>query len=239
MKFFIIFFASTVSCFAQTYPRWFLDPVGLNCGLTACGYAQNYFQKGSSDSAAFLEACENLTRQHYVKIEGGEAYWATESGVYWMGNNLRETIDSSSLRNIMAHAKKLCGYSGKNVTLALIADDSSAVPDSMLSNFECSREAPAWAESLPQGSGYVYAIGIAPQFFYESSSWESAEKKARFNLARSIKVTVQSLQKSNHASGQDIRNEEVSAELVNVEVVHRWRDVSRGLYYVLVRMRNW
>lgn len=67
---------------------------------------------------------------------------------------------------------------------------------------------------------------------------EAAEKRARFNLARNIKVTLETMQKVGDQSGQEIRNEEVSEELRDIEVVYRWRDVARGLYYVLVRMPN-
>ncbi len=238
MRLFIILLIASTGCFAQTYPRWFLDPVDLNCGLTACGYAQNYFQKSSSDSAAFLNACESLTREHYVKIEGGEAYWATEAGVYWMGNDITEKIDSAYLRETILHGKRLAEFSSESIAIALVSDDDCAIPDSLTAEEECPREQPAWVESLPHGDGYTYAIGVAPQYFYESSSWQAAERRARFNLARSFGVKVESLQKLDRSSGQDVRNEEVSAELRDVEVVHRWRDVAKGLYYILARMSN-
>ena len=237
MKVLIILLVANVVCIAQSYPRWFLDPVELNCGMTACGYAQDYFHKGSSDSVAFLSACQKLTREHYVKIEGGEAYWSTEAGVYWMGNNITETIDSSFLNNAITVSKRLCESSLKEMTIVLISEDSCDIPGTMQAVVKCPRDRPEWVDSPPQGNDYIYAEGIAPQYFYESSSWESAERKARFNLARDMKVTVQSLTKLDNTSGQDIRNEEVSAELRNVEVVQRWRDVLHGLYYVLVRMR--
>jgi hypothetical protein len=222
--------------YAQDYPRWFLEPVNL--GNVAAGCTQNFFLQSSSDSAAFLKACKNLCRQHYTKFQGGEAFWETEAGVYWMGNNFTEKIDSAFLENAFTNAKKNAVYSGKNTTLVLVADGERTIPDSMRSVVRCGREEPSWVEAIPQGGGYVYAEGVAPQYFYESSSWEAAEKRARFNLARNMKVTLETMQKVGDRSGQEIRSEEVSEELRDIEVVYRWRDAAYGLYYVLIRMPN-
>jgi len=59
---------------------------------------------------------------------------------------------------------------------------------------------------------------------------------ARFNLARSMRVKLESLQKVENESARDIRNEVVSAVLHGIEVVHPCRDLIRSLYYLLVRM---
>lgn len=236
MKILVLFLAISSACVAQTYPGWFLTPTNLSG--TAAGYTQNFFVQNSSDSMAFLKACENLARQHYTEFKGGEAYWETEAGVYWMGNNFTERIDSAYLGNILTGAKKLAEYSNKNMTFVLVSGSDLTIPDAMRSMMKCSRQQPEWVESIPESSGYMYAEGVAPQYFYESSSWEAAEKRARFNLARNIKVTLETMQKVGDQSGQEIRNEEVSEELRDIEVVYRWRDVARGLYYVLMRMPN-
>lgn len=237
MRALLILLIANVACFGQTYPRWFLDPGNLHCGPTACGYAQNYFHWKSSDSVAFVNGCQNLTRDHYVKIEGGEAYWATEAGVYWMGNDLKETIDSSFLHQSLAVCKKLAAYSDNKMTIVLVSEQDCSVPPLMRAFVKCPRHRPHWVDSLPQQRGCIYDEGVAPGYFYESSSWQSAEKKARFNLARDLRSTVEALEKLNNGSGQDISNEDISAELRNIQVVRRWRDVKDGLCYVLVRMR--
>lgn len=155
-----------------------------------------------------------------------------------MGDNFTEKIDSMFLNNVFTNAKKVATYSTKNMTFVLAAEGDVAIPDSMRSIVKCGRREPGWVEAIPQGGGYVYAEGVAPQYFYESSSWEAAEKRARFNLARNIKVTLETMQKVNDQSGQEIRSEEVSEDLRDIEVVYRWRDAAYGLYYVLIRMPN-
>ncbi len=223
----------------QTYPRWFLDPGDLHCALTACGYAQNYYHRKSSDSLAFANGCRNLTIDRFVKIEGGEAYWATEAGVYWMGNDLKETIDSSFLRQSVSMCKKVASYSSKEMTIMLVSEGDCSLPPSMQQLVKCPRIRPRWVDSLPQKHGYIYDEGVAPEYFYESSSWQSAERKATFNLARDLKSTIEALEKLDNNSGQDISNVTISAELRDIQVVRRWRDVNDGLHYVLVRTRAW
>jgi len=234
----IIVALTITSCisYAQNYPRWFLELVDLKG--TAAGYTQNYFLQSSSDSAAFLKASQNLAYLHHTEFHGGQAYWETEAGVYWMGDNFTENIDSAFLKNALSHAKKIAEYSNKAMTFVLISENDSTISDSMRATMKCSMKAPNWVESIPQSADYIYAEGVAPQYFYESSSWEAAEKRARFNLARNIKVTLETMQKVNDRSGQEIRNEEVSESLHDIEVVYRWRDVGRGLYYVLMRVRS-
>ena len=221
---------------AQVYPRWFLEPAGIQGA--AAGYTQNFFLQTSSDSAAFMRACENLARQHYTEFRGGEAYWETEAGVYWMGDNFTETIDSTFLTRALSKAKQVAKYSNKSMTMMLVSANDLAIPDSMFAAIRCPLEQPGWVEDVPQSSGYICAEGVASQYFYESSSWEAAEKRARFNLARSMKVTLETMQKVGDGSGQEIRNEEVSEALHDIEVVYRWRDVKRGLYYVLMRTES-
>ncbi len=222
---------------AQTYPRWFLDPGELHCGLTACGYAGDYYHRKSSDSVAFVDACRSLAIDRFVKIEGGEAYWATEAGVYWMGNDLKEAVDSSFLHQSVTKCRKLASYSSKEMTIVLVSESDCSLPQSMDELVKCPQIRPRWVDSLPQEHGYIYDEGVAPEYFYESSSWHSAEMKARFNLARDLKSTVEALEKLDNNSGQDISNVTISAELRDIQVVGRWRDVNDGLYYVLVRTR--
>ncbi len=231
-----VLLTTSLDSYAQVYPRWFLEPTNLSG--TAAGYTQNFAYQSSSDSVAFLKGCENLARQHYTKFQGGEAYWETEAGVYWMGDNFTEEIDSSFLKNILSQGKKVAKYSTRTMTFVLVSSGGITIPDSLRSVVKCSRKAPAWVESIPQSNAYVYGLGVAPQYFYESSSWESAEKKARFNLARNKRVTLETMQKVGNRSGQEIRNEIVSEALHDIEVVYRWRDAGRGLYYVLMRMPN-
>ena len=59
---------------------------------------------------------------------------------------------------------------------------------------------------------------------------------ARRNIARSLLIEIKALEKSTAREGQQIRGEEVAVTLRNLQVVARWRDVGKQIFYVLVRM---
>lgn len=236
MKTILLLLAINAACVAQQYPRWFLDPGALRCGGTASGFAKNYFLKVSSDSIAYLDGCKNLTMDHFMKIDGGEAFWATEAGNYWMGNDFKVSIDTAFYRQSVRSCKRLCRFSDGNITIVLVSEDSCQVSQPMRSLEECPSDRPRWVDSPPQKNGYIYDEGVSPDYFYESSSWESAEKQARFNLAKDLRSTVEAIGKLNGRSGQSVSNENVSAELRNIRIMRRWRDIRDGLYYVLARV---
>lgn len=236
MRILIFFFTTAVGCLAQDYPRWFLEPVNLECANVSAGCSRPFLRRESSDSAAYLKACENLAFGHRFEFCGGEAFWHTEAGVFWMGNNFRESTDSVYLRDIVSRAIRLDSYHSDRICIVLASAAACPLPDSMLSVVKCIGKMPGWVETIPQDQDYVYAEGVAREYFYESSSWEEAERRARFNLARSIRVSMRAMQKADGASGQEVRDEEVMARLTGAEVVYRWRDVRRSLYFVLMRV---
>ena len=51
-----------------------------------------------------------------------------------------------------------------------------------------------------------------------------------------VRTNVKSLQKVTASEGQDVRNEELSVILRGIQVVARWRDVKRQIFYVLLKM---
>ena len=55
------------------------------------------------------------------------------------------------------------------------------------------------------------------------------------SLARTGHSTVQSLQKKNVIESQDVFNEDVDVTLQNVEIVARWRDVKKKVFYVMAK----
>ena len=75
---------------------------------------------------------------------------------------------------------------------------------------------------------------MAPQYYYESSSWKEAERMARRNLARSVYTTVRMLQKSG-IQAQGIEHEELRVNLHDISVAARWTDVNARIVYVLMR----
>ena len=221
--------------FAQTYPAWFLEQGTVCAGRVTVGYADPSYYPDSSISRAAKNARENFGRQLKTHVQGGQLFWATEGGTYWMGADFREQFDAAASESALSLLVPVDSLVNSSMTLVLLADRTCQIDRAALQRVALSGDAPRWTETLPQDGQYFYAVGVASEYYYEMSSWNAAERNARRNLARSVVVAVASLQKLSSREGQDIRREEVSVSLHHIEVVARWRDRTNGIFYVLLR----
>jgi hypothetical protein len=223
------------ACYPQTYPAWFLEQGTVCRGRVTVGYADPSYYPDSSISRAAKNARENFGRQWETHVQGGQLFWATEGGTYWMGADFREQFDAAASESALASLVPVDTLVNLSMTLVLLADKGCLLDRSILRRVAIRPELPPWTETLPQDAREVYAVGVASEYYYEVSSWMDAERNARRNLARSIVVAVASLQKLSSREGQDIRREEVSVNLHHIQVVARWRDRVKGIFYVLLR----
>ncbi len=226
-----------LECLAQAYPVWFLHQPELTCGQFVVGYANPSYYPDSAVAQATGNAYVTFARQLKTNVTGGQAFWSTEVGTYWMGSSFRDEFDTSAIASARNVLKPIGKFVGKGIVGVLMGDSGCSLDRSIQSLIPVSATAPAWTESIPQGKQYFYAVGVAPAYYYETSSWTEAERIAFRNLARVVHVDAKSLQKvSTKEGGQEIRNEEVAVTLRNVQTVARWRDLKKEIFYVLVRM---
>ena len=221
---------------AQWYPKWFLHQTAVSCRETAVGYALPAYYPDSAYAEAFRDAVLNFVRQKRLSVAGGQAFWSTEGGTFWMGSNIREEFDTSALGEAAAKLEIVDRFTAKSIVIVLagpkgVRADSTGWPQGR----EKIAGVPSWIETLPQDDQYHYVLGVSQKYYYETSSWTVAERAARWNLARTAYVNVKSLQKMS-TDGQEIRNEELSVMLTGIEVAERWKDDKKGIYYVLMRM---
>lgn len=226
-------FLGTCVARSQSYPYWFLHQGEVQCPALAVGYANPSFYRDSAIVHARRNGVENFARMHRTRIAGGQAYWSTEAGTYWMGSNFREEFDTAF--TMSSSMVVLDSHNAQDFVVSLLGDSSCVIDASARVKEPVSgRPAPGWTESPPRDEGYHYAVGVAPEYYYETSSWIEAERLARRNLARNVSLEIKSLQKV-AVGGQDIRHEELDVTLRDIEVVARWRDVARKIMYVLLR----
>lgn len=221
----------------QVYKGWFLDPLDYGCGNTVIGYAnRSYYGDTSAIKNAFLNACENYLKQHQVYFHGGQAFWTTEAGTYWMGNNFTEDIDTSIIYYTVSSLKIIDTLLTPEFVAVLVGDKScTGEYTSEMHNINVLK-APLWINTIPQDGVYHYAVGLAPSYYHERSSWEEAEKIARRNLASNVNSKVKSLEKKTEFEYQEIKNEDISVMLTNCEIIGRWKDTKKSVFYVLMRM---
>jgi hypothetical protein len=220
----------------SVYPGWFLNPglVQNNNMADAC-ITPSYYAD-SSASIALQKARSNWIRDQKALIRGLNMFWATEAGTYWVHTEYEEEIDSSLIMTANEF-RVLDIYRGKKIVIVLSGDKSATVTNpSLLKCVPFPKEKPKWIEDVPKDDLYVYAVGAAPSYFYEPSSWDEATEHARKELARSILVKTSALHKNNEFEGQEQREENVEVVMKNFQVVKRWREEKQGFFYVLARI---
>ena len=235
--FFILLLFGTSN--SQEYPRWFLDQRGLSCSNMIVGYANSSYFPDSSVAQAVLNGCENFVRNRRIHFSGGQAYWSTEAGTFWMGSDFKEEFDEGELPLVKVSLHVIDTMKTQNMTAVLMSPfDCELKPIEKITKNVSRIDTPKWTETPPEDDVFFYAVGVSNKYYYESSSWLEAERMARKNMARNVIIDVQAIQKIDDREGQEIRNEDVRVTMINLETVARWRDLRDDLFYVLIRMRK-
>lgn len=223
---------------AQEYPRWFLEQGNVPCRMKSVSVMRApSLYKDSAIALGFRTGCELLAKYTEVSVKGGQAFWTTEAGVHSMGASYTETYDSTLGEQYQSSLKVLASFVDKEKTLVLLGDSASCRMEEELRQIVPARtlSQPEWVEKLPSEKQYHFGVGTSEEYYYESSSWQRAEQNALMALARATRSTVASLQKKNALESQDLFNEDIDVRLRGVEVIARWRDVRKKVFYVLAR----
>ena len=241
MKKLVLLFLIAVSVKAQNYPYWFLFQDQIKCQTKIVSVMRSpSVHRDEAIRSAFRIGCDHLAKYTNVKIHGGQAFWTTEAGVHSMGAHYDEYYDSSLTEDFQVQLKVLDFFIDKQKLIVLSGDSSvCSLDDQLKSTISIDKvKQPQWVENLPDDKNYFYGVGSSEDYFYEVSSWERAEHNAYMALARTVRSTVQSMQKKNVIESQDVFNEDIDVELQHVEFVARWRDVKKKVFYVLAKVRR-
>lgn len=225
---------------AQDYPRWFLFPKEIGCSKIVTVIAPPpTFYRDSAIAFGFRMGCDLLARYSMMRIIGGQAFWTTEAGDHSMGARYEQRYDTLLTEFYKTNMKVLDSYIDKQKTLVWVGDSACVRDESVrsLTTISAIRQ-PVWIEQIPEDNQYQYGVGFSQEFFYETSSWQTAEKNACMALARSVQVTLQSMQKRDAREAQNIQNEELDVTLANIEIQERWKDEKKKIYYVLARTKK-
>ena len=221
---------------AQVYPSWFVDQEKSLCGPTVVGYAHASFYPDSSAAQAIRDGTERWARNRQTIVAGGQAFWSTEIGTAWMGSNIQEHFDTTSVTQVLTFLAPLDTLQLEGLVAVLLGEPGCILAPSMRRGQVIQKAPPpAWVENLPRKAGILYAVGVAPEYYYEPSSWDEAEQGARLNLAHAMGVKVKEVQRIGPDS-QEVVNEDLSVVLRGLQVLARWRDARQRVFYVLMSM---
>jgi len=232
----IVLFSSTILIQGQIYPYWFINQGEINC----CNYSVGLAKLGYYVDSAFInakrEAILNYIRYSETKISGGQAFWNTEAGKYFLSNRYREEIDTNKYFALKSEFKTIDSVICKDFVAVLISKDDCN-DNIILKRINIDEIKPDWVINFPNDQNYYYDIGCSQYYFYELSSWLTAEKQARFGIAKQLGINIKSLQKVDELEGQEIQNDEYSVNIKNMEVVSRYKDNINKIFYVLLRAK--
>lgn len=186
-SFLLLFIACTLPLVAQQYPRWFLFPGEIHCTTTVTVITQPpTYYRDSAIAHAFRLGCDMLARYTAMHVAGGQTFWATEAGIHSMGAKYEVLYDTALTDFYRSTRIVLDAFVDKQRTLVLVGDSNCAVDDNARSMVRLDKiSQPQWVEQPPADNRYHYAVGFSEEFYYETSSWQTAEKNAYMALARS------------------------------------------------------
>lgn len=225
---------------AQQYPRWFIHPRDVPCSQTAVGYVR--CESPHIDSAiqsAMNDGLVNYARSRFTRVSGGRLYLKQESGTFWADSDEREAFDTAALAEAAGILHPIDTLLDHNIVFVLLGDPACTIDKALLDreSFDADKK-PLWTRDLPHDSAFLYAVGLAPGYFYEVSSWQVAEQSARRNLACSILSKVKSVQYRNDQTQTGVQNVEGDAILHNARILERWRDLKEKIFYVLIGIKQ-
>jgi len=232
---FVLLLLGWTNAEGQEYPAWFLLQGRVGCRTIAVGYAEHSSLKDSTASYALQNAAVNAAAFTHIVVKAEQTFWGTEAGTYRINSSTLEVLEEGELQRAN-HVLRRIDVAENNGCMMILAGDSTCIiPDGKRQKVNLSQVSPPhWTEEVPKEPGFVSAVGLAPRYYYESSSWKEAEWMARRNLARSLHSRIKGVQKS-AVEGQSLELLSSDVVLKNAEVVERWLDIHQEIFYVLVR----
>lgn len=241
MKLLSLLFIVASAASAQQYPQWFLSQGKVRCAskVVMITRAPSLYND-TAIALAFRAGCNLLAKYTNIRVSGGQAFWTTEAGVHSMGSRYTEAYDTSLSALYQSTLKVIASFIDKNKAIVLTGDSSSCtLSDDLKKNIPIEKiPQPKWVEEIPSNTMYYYGVGTSESYYYESSSWERAEHNAFMALARTLHSSVISLQKNTSIESQEVFNEDIDVELQNIEIVARWRDLKKKVFYVLAKIKR-
>jgi len=215
------------------YPIWFLEMPDSGGGAPAVGYARLYLDLEVSLAEAETDAVLSLARGRRLSIAGEHAFESVSGGTAFRGSNIRETVTPSLFASVAAGAAFLDSVVTNGMVLVLAGPAGSEVPPGLV----VPGRRPVWVNKLPTAPGFHYAVGTCGSYYYESHSWQEAERRARIQLAFTRWTSLKRLSRTTGRADHQVTVEGTDVSLTGLQVVARWVDLEQGAFFVLSRCR--
>jgi len=217
------------------YPAWFLYPPVSEYSASTVGLLQPCLDNDSSQAMAKCDGIWNILGQARNRIITKAGLTGIDDNVLYVGQKPQFEIDSLGYDGIyddFAVFDKF--YSKKDYLMIVLVGPKG---DSVGFNDGYEKEDYGdWIHTIPHDDKYLYALGSAPKYYYQSSSWKKALESALVDMTHQISTRVKSLYKFEGQSVYKTVIEEGEVVLKNWRIVARKYDPANRTYNVLIRM---
>ena len=210
---------------AQDLPAWFFNTPESTGLLYAVGYARAYELSDSAIAMAVRDADHQMDLALSTKIYGERLFQTLPGGrIVYQGEIFRE----DPMRSIKPVYLDTVQTADMILVLAASRPPNGVVPSYLTS---ASPSPPSWVTELPESTSCMYALGVAPGYYYPEHSWLAAERQVRQELAYSFQTRQRQVMRSTKTSEYGVTASATAVHLHNIQVVARWQ--SKTIYFVL------
>lgn len=152
-----------------------------------------------------------------------------------MGQDIQFVVDTTAFKGASETNIILDKYydSHGNMLVVLIGPETDSAD---LANLTKVHDYGDWIHEVPKDDEYLYAVGLAPVYYYQASSWKEAKINALIEMAHQISAEIKSLQKYEGNNVYKTIVEEGDVVLKKWQVIARKFDSSNNTFNVLIRM---
>ena len=218
------------------YPEWFLSPPPESSCST--GLTRTYLDRDEALDQAFLDGCANLCRQQKTVVSGGKIGVREGEWLDILLTDIHDLPDPGSIEEIAASAEIVCEFFSSNRCMLLVSLKPVDVECGKVVDLS-EAPTPSWVSDLPEEHGFIYALGVSADTYFEREGWLAADYNMRKELA-SMDGRINVLLKEGDGISTSVVELvfEEPVVLNGIAAVGRWKDPETGTRYVLGRIRR-
>ena len=211
------------------YPKWFLNGTETD-GTSVIGYAPKAYYKDNAATEAIENGIWNFLLFNENRIYGSISNVLAAEQDFLARDNLHEIIDSSRFEAVLNNLNVLDTTFVNDICLVILGKNKE------VKEKETKRitQIPEWVINVPEEKSFAYAVGVAPVYHHEKSSWLEAEADSRKKLALRQKLQVESIMTKEGRKFEEVNKLNLDARINKAKIVGRFRN--KYMVFVLIKM---
>lgn len=192
------------------------------------GYSVPHRESLSAYDDAFKDAAWRLFADRISQVTGERGSATAPDGMMDLGSTLTQQVDSAGFEAFQKQVVRLDSVLAGGMRVMLVGTAEFSVDTTRI---------PAPADDHSLEADLAVAEGSAPIYFYPSSSWQEAERKARLELALGANAEIKGIGVNRDDEQFKMAVFKTAVRLEAVQTVSRRWDVKNGVVKVRVMGR--